>query len=228
METQNILEVKKVYKKYRDKGSNVVALDEISFDLKQGDDLAIIGPSGSGKTTLLQIISGLSDPTSGEVLIKGRKVNSGSDNQISEFRNKTIGFIFQNIYLQEYFTAVENVMLPMLVNRTSRKEARKRAEELLTMVGLADRMHHRPNKLSGGEEQRVAIARALANNPQIVMADEPTAKLDKENRDKVLDIFKKISDQGISLIVITHDEHFSEVFPNVIHLDHGKMKGKNF
>lgn len=224
----NILRVKNISKKFKDKGSEVIALDDISFDLKKSEDLAIIGPSGSGKTTLLQIMSGLSDPTEGEVLIENKKVNAGSDNQISEFRNETIGFVFQNIYLQEYFTALENVMLPMLVKNTPKKEARARAEELLNLVGLHDRMNHRPSKLSGGEEQRVGIARALANNPKIIMADEPTAKLDRSNRDKVIDIFKKISEQGISLIIITHDEHFSTVCPNVIHLEHGRMKNKNF
>jgi putative ABC transport system ATP-binding protein len=226
METKNILEVKKITKRFKDKGAEVMALYDISFELKQGEDLAIIGPSGSGKTTLLQIISGLSKPTYGEVFINGSKVDKGTDNQISEFRNKTIGFVFQNIYLQEYFTALENVMLPMLVNNTPKKEARKKAKELLELVGLRDRMNHKPSKLSGGEEQRVGIARALANDPQIIMADEPTAKLDKANRDKVLKIFKEISKHGISIIVITHDEAFSSVFPNVIHLEHGKIKHK--
>ena len=223
----NILVVKNITKKYKDKGEDVVALNNVSFELKKGEDLAIIGPSGSGKTTLLQIMSGLSEPTSGEVLINGEKVNKGSDNKVSDFRNKTIGFVFQNIYLQDYFTAKENVMLPMLVNNVTKKEAGKRAEELLELVGLKDRMHHKPSKLSGGEEQRVGIARALANNPQIIMADEPTAKLDKVNRDKVLDIFAEISKKGISIIVITHDDSFSKVFPNVINIEHGNLK-KNF
>ncbi|MEI7604342.1 MAG: ABC transporter ATP-binding protein [bacterium] len=223
-----ILQVKKVSKKYKDKGTEVTALSNISFDLKKGDDLAIIGPSGSGKTTLLQIMSGLSQPTSGEVLIKGEQVHKGGDNKISEFRNKTIGFVFQNIYLQDYFTAKENVMLPMLINNVPRKEAKKRAEELLELVGLKDRMNHKPNKLSGGEEQRVGIARALANNPEILMADEPTAKLDKDNRDKVLEILQDINKKGISIIVITHDDAFSKIFKNVMRLELGKIKNINF
>jgi putative ABC transport system ATP-binding protein len=223
-----ILEVKNVTKRYKDKGENIAALDNISFSVPSGEGLAIIGPSGSGKTTLLQIMSGLAEASEGEVFIKGKKVNEGSDNEVSDFRNKTIGFVFQNIYLQEYFTAKENVMLPMLVNNVSKKEAKKRAEELLDMVGLKERMNHKPSKLSGGEEQRVGIARALANNPQIIMADEPTAKLDKDNRDKVLEIFQEIGKKGISIIVITHDDHFSKVFKNVIRLEDGKIKSKTF
>lgn len=228
MSKQKVLEVKNVSKHYKDRGVTVKALDNVSFELNLGENLAIIGPSGSGKTTLLQIMGGLSDPTEGEVSINGQRVNEGSDNQISDFRNKTVGFVFQNIYLQDYFTAKENVMLPMLVNNVARKKAAIRAEELLEQVGLKDRMDHKPNALSGGEEQRVGIARALANNPSILMADEPTAKLDKENREIILNIFKDIGKGGISIIVITHDDYFKEIFDNTITINHGKIKSKNF
>jgi ABC-type lipoprotein export system ATPase subunit len=225
---KNILEVKNVTKKYKDKSAQLVALDNVSFELPHGEDLAIIGPSGSGKTTLLQIMGGLAEPTAGEIKIEGKKINEGGDNAISEFRNKTIGFVFQNIYLQDYFTALENVMVPMLINNVPRKKAMKKAETLLELVGLKDRMHHLPSKLSGGEEQRVGIARALANDPKIIMADEPTAKLDKNNRDLVLEIFDKISKKGISIIVITHDDNYSKIFPNILRLELGKIKNKNF
>ena len=222
----NIIEVKGISKEYKEKNANVLALDNISFNLKQGEDLAIIGPSGSGKTTLLQILGGISNPTKGEVIINGEKVNKGSDNKISDFRNKTIGFVFQNIYLQDYLTAKENVMIPLLINGVSKKEASKKAMKLLEMVGLTSRANHRPSKLSGGEEQRVGIARALANDPKILFADEPTAKLDEKNKLNILDIFKNINKSGISLVAITHDTSYSKIFKNVVYLNQGKLTKK--
>ncbi|MCK9368419.1 ABC transporter ATP-binding protein [Candidatus Dojkabacteria bacterium] len=224
----NIIEVKHISKEFKDKNAHVLALSDISFSLKEGDDLAIIGPSGSGKTTLLQILGGISNPTKGEVLINEKKVNKGNDNKISEFRNLTVGFVFQNIYLQDYLTAKENVMIPMLIKGISKKQAGIKAEKLLDMVELSNRANHRPSKLSGGEEQRVAIARALANDPKILFADEPTAKLDERNRKRIFEIFKTISDAGISIVVITHDTSYAKVFKNVIYLEEGKLKKKTF
>ena len=228
MKTDKAIEVNNVSKIYKSAKETVTAIKDIDFTLNHGEDLAIIGPSGSGKTTLLQIMGGLSNPSHGEVLIDGEKVNKGSDNKISELRNRKIGFIFQNIYLQEYFTAKENVMLPMLIAGTSRKNAEKRAIELLTKVGLQKRINHKPSKLSGGEEQRVAIARSLANNPKVLMADEPTAKLDAQNTENILTILKQINKDGVSLIVITHDAKVAENFSKQIYLDHGKITNKNF
>jgi putative ABC transport system ATP-binding protein len=217
------IEVKNVSKVYQTQKDKIVALKDINFSLGHGEDLAIIGPSGSGKTTLLQIMGGILDPSHGEVLIDGHRVNQGSDNQISEFRNKKMGFIFQNIYLQDYFTAKENVMVPMLIAGMRRKEASKRAEALLDAFGLNERIHFKPNRLSGGEEQRVAIARALALKPEIIFADEPTAKLDAENTQNILNILKEINRDGVSVIVITHDRSVAENFSKHIYLDHGKM-----
>lgn len=228
MKQGKVIEVKNVSKIYKSSKETVSAVKDIEFSLNHGEDLAIIGPSGSGKTTLLQIMGGLSNPSHGEVLIGGERVNKGSDNKISELRNKKIGFIFQNIYLQEYFTAKENVMLPMLIAGTSRKKAEKRAVELLEQVGLGKRINHKPSKLSGGEEQRVAIARSLANNPEILMADEPTAKLDSQNTENVLNILKEINKGGVSLIVITHDTKVAANFSKQIYLDHGVITNKNF
>jgi ABC-type lipoprotein export system ATPase subunit len=228
MDKGNVIEVKHVSKVYRSPKGSVTALRDVDFALGYGDDLAIIGPSGSGKTTLLQIMGGLTDPSTGEVLIDGVRVNKGSDNVISVFRNKKVGFIFQNIYLQEYFTARENVMMPLLIAGVPRKKARAKAEEVLRSVGLADRMDHKPGGLSGGEEQRVAIARALANSPQIVMADEPTAKLDAQNTENVLQILQKINKAGFCLIVITHDEKVAAQFKKRVYLEHGVISRKNF
>ncbi len=223
-----VIEIKNVSKIYKSNKENVSALKDINFALNYGEDLAIIGPSGSGKTTLLQIMGGLIDASHGEVLVDGTQVNKGSDNKVSEFRNKTIGFIFQNIYLQEYFTALENVMLPMLVAGKSIHIAEAEAKNLLIKVGLKDRIHHKPNKLSGGEEQRVAIARALANKPKIIFADEPTAKLDAENTERILKILKDINKEGVSLVVITHDQKVAKNFTKQIFIDHGQVKTQNF
>lgn len=223
-----VIEVKNISKIYKSNKENVTALKDINFALNYGEDLAIIGPSGSGKTTLLQIMGGLINASHGEVNIDGISVNKGSDNTISEFRNKTMGFIFQNIYLQEYFTALENVMLPMMVAGKNVHEAEVEAKELLNKVGLKDRINHKPSKLSGGEEQRVAIARALANKPKIIFADEPTAKLDADNTSKILKILKEINKEGVSLVVITHDQKVASNFSKQMFLDHGEVKSQNF
>lgn len=215
-----LIQVKNITKKY---GSQTV-LDNISFELERSKSLAIIGPSGSGKSTLLHIISGLDKPSSGNVFFNAKDIYKLSDDKLSRFRNETLGFVFQNMYLQEYLTVIENVMMPMSLAGGTGKDNRIRAEELLTQVGLKDKMKSLPKQLSGGEEQRVAIARALANNPSILMADEPTAKLDKENRDAILGIFDDISQNGTSIIVITHDEYYKSLFKNSVNLNFGKFE----
>lgn len=226
--SNKVIEVTNVSKIYKSNKENVTALKDINFALDYGEDLAIIGPSGSGKTTLLQIMGGLINASHGEVNVDGKPINKGTDNQVSDFRNKTIGFIFQNIYLQDYFTALENVMLPMMVAGKSVHMAEAEAKELLIKVGLKDRINHKPSKLSGGEEQRVAIARALANKPKIIFADEPTAKLDAENTSKILKILKEINKEGVSLVVITHDQKVAANFSKQLFLDHGQVKSQNF
>jgi ABC-type lipoprotein export system ATPase subunit len=225
---EHIIEVRNLTKVYRDGDEEVRALDDVSFNLKFGDDLLVLGPSGSGKTTLLELLAGLNEPTSGEVTIDGRNVHDGSDEEISAFRNQTIGFVFQMMHLQNYFTAMENVTLPLIAKGVKRDEARKRAVELLKQFGLEERMSHYPKQLSGGEMQRVAVARALANTPKIIFADEPTGKLDRKNADRILDIFSDISKMsGVSVIMITHDESMKKRFKNVIELEHGKVKRRN-
>lgn len=219
-----IIDVKNLTKTYADKNTKVTALDNVSFSLNEGEDLAILGPSGSGKTTLLQLMGGLSKATSGEVIIDGRRVDQGSDKEISQFRNKTIGFVFQLIYLQDYLTASENVMLPMLASGMDRKIAKRRADRLLEKVGLRKRAAHKPNELSGGEMQRVGIARALANNPKIILADEPTGKLDKVNSEKIMSILKVLADkEKVSVIFITHDMEIAKKFGRVIEIKHGRI-----
>jgi putative ABC transport system ATP-binding protein len=216
-----LIDVKNLSKIYTQGGNKITAVDNISFQLKKGQSLAILGPSGSGKTTLLELLAGLTTPTTGTTIINGVDVHKGSDTDISKFRNQTIGFVFQLMHLQDYLTAQENVELPALANSS---KGSNRALELLKMVGLSDRINQYPNQLSGGEMQRVAIARALINNPDIILADEPTAKLDKDNSDKVLNILDEIQKTGVSVIMITHDPEVANRFTNKIQLTNGKIK----
>ena len=218
-----IIVLKDVRKEYASGKGKTVALDKLNFSLPEGESIAIIGPSGSGKTTLLQILGGLDKPTSGTVEVAGKDINKLNDKELSEFRNKTIGFVFQFFNLQDYFTAKENVALPMLLARTPAQEAMKRAEELLHQVGLADRMNSTPKTMSGGEMQRVAVARALANKPKLILADEPTGNLDAENAEKVMKLFTDIRKQGISIVAITHDSWVSNQFPRTLKITKGKV-----
>lgn len=219
---KNILEVKNLTKRYKDGDIEVTALENVSFKLPHGYDMAILGPSGSGKTTLLQLAGGLDSMTEGDVIINGQSIKNMNDTEISDFRNKTMGFIFQMINLQDYFTAKENIMLPMLINGLNRDDAQKKADELLKRVGMMHRANHLPGQLSGGEQQRVAVARSLANNPQIIFADEPTGKLDKKNSEMVIEILETLSrDTGMSVIMITHDENIAKRFSRVLKLEGG-------
>ncbi|MBI2356788.1 ABC transporter ATP-binding protein [Candidatus Dojkabacteria bacterium] len=222
--SEKILEIVDLSKKYKEYSSEVVALDSVSFSLKNGEDVAILGPSGSGKTTLLQLSGGLDKSTSGEVIVDGVNINNLSDRELSAFRNKRMGFIFQMINLHDFFTAKENIMVPMLINNVSNREAGLRAMELLKKMGMENRANHLPKQLSGGEQQRVAVARALANNPQIVFADEPTGKLDKKNSELIVELLEDIShERGTSVVMITHDENIAKRFSRIIKMNGGKL-----
>lgn len=211
-------------KVYKDGHSKAVALDKISFDLEQGESMAIVGSSGSGKTTLLHILGGLDAPSSGEVRMNGELLHKMNDNSLSRFRNQTIGFVFQFFYLQEYLNARDNVAMPMIISNHSRKESLKKADELLEKFGLSERKDHFPNEISGGEMQRIAIARALINSPKVLLADEPTGNLDKENAERVLEVFDQVAQSGVSVVVITHDMEISKRFDKTLRLEKGKMK----
>ncbi len=221
----NILEIKNLTKKYEDGQVKVTALDNVSFTLRKGQDIGVLGPSGSGKTTLLQLIGGLDKMTEGKVVVNGKNLNDFNDQEMSEFRNRTMGFIFQLINLQSFLTAKENVMMPMLVLDTPRDEASRKAEDLLKKMGMLDRADHLPSQLSGGEQQRVAVARALANDPPLIFADEPTGKLDKKNADMIIDMLESVSkEKGMSVVMITHDENIAKRFNRVMHLEAGSIK----
>ncbi|MCL5093835.1 MAG: ABC transporter ATP-binding protein [Patescibacteria group bacterium] len=201
------------------------ALDKVNLTIKDGEFVAIMGPSGSGKTTLANIIGGLDSPTSGTVLIDGEGLSQKNDKNLSLYRNKKVGFVFQTFNLQSGFTALENVMLPLILAKMSGRERKKKAIECLTAVGLADRMNHKPNQLSGGQRQRVSIARALANDPEIIIADEPTGNLDSKKGQEIMDILKALNrNQGITLIIITHDSNIAKQAKKIIEIQDGRIK----
>ena len=192
---------------YRLKSESVEALRNANLDLAEGSFVAIMGPSGSGKTTLIQVIAGLLTPTAGDIIVSGQNLRQLDDRAISEFRNRTIGFVFQFFNLPSYYTALDNVALPLVFAGVTEAERRERARALLDEFGLADRAIHKPEQLSGGEAQRVAIARALVNNPKIILADEPTGNLDRDTGTHVMELLRKINrDRGVTVLLVTHDE----------------------
>lgn len=220
---KKILEIKDVSKSYKRGNVSTTAISDISYSLEEGESLSIIGPSGSGKSTLLNIIGGLDKPDKGTVIIDGHDITKLNDLKLSNFRNKTIGFIFQFFNLQDYLTAQENVMVPLLFSKMKTSEAQAKALDLLKKVGLEARAKYFPQQLSGGEMQRVAVARSLANDPKIVLADEPTANLDRKSANVVLELFEEIAKNGVSVIVITHDPYVSARFKNILHISDGKI-----
>jgi len=202
----------------------IYALNKIDLTVKDAEFLAIVGPSGSGKTTLANIIGGLDTFDSGEVIIDGQNLAKSKDNTLSDYRNKKIGFVFQTFNLQAGYSALENVMLPLIFSKVKYKERKKKAEECLALVGLENRMKHKPNQLSGGQRQRVSIARALSNNPEIVIADEPTGNLDSKKGSEIIDLLKDLNrKKNMTLIVITHDIGIARLADRIILIQDGKI-----
>lgn len=201
---------------------NLEVLRGISLDIKQGEILAIVGPSGAGKTTLLQIAGTLERPDSGQILYDDVELTRLGDRKLSAFRNKNIGFVFQFHQLLAEFTALENVAIPAMIAGKSKHQAEARARELLTMLGLSERLDHKPAQLSGGEKQRVAIARAIVNEPEVVFADEPTGSLDSRNRDEIRSIIRQLRDTlGQTFVIVTHDRSVAEVADRIIEMTDG-------
>lgn len=197
-------------------------LKGIDLHVDKGEIISIVGASGAGKTTLLQIIGTLDKADSGTVVINGQKLNNLRDTQLSDFRNKNIGFVFQFHQLLPEFTALENVMIPALIGKVKDSQAKLKAKELLDMLGLSDRVEHKPNELSGGEKQRVAVARALINNPAVILADEPSGSLDTENKEELHQLFFKLRDTlGQTFIIVTHDEHLASITDRTVHMKDG-------
>ena len=213
-----MITINNITKKFGD----LEVLKGISLSIGKGEVVSIVGPSGAGKTTLLQIMGLLDSPSSGEVLIDGRNVSNLKQKTIAKVRNTQIGFVFQFHQLLPEFTARENVMIPALIAGKSRREARRKADELLQFMGLSDRAGHKPRQLSGGENQRVAVARALVNDPAIVLADEPSGSLDTQNKEELHQLFFDLRDKmGQTFIIVTHDEQLAGITDRTIHLKDG-------
>jgi putative ABC transport system ATP-binding protein len=220
---RGMVELKNVSKVYELGGEKINALDQVNLKIGKGDFIAITGPSGSGKSTLANVIGGLDVPDSGEILIDNQNISKLSDKELSTYRNKKIGFIFQSFNLQPTYTALENVMIPLVFSRVKMGERKARSLECLKAVGLEDRINHRPNQLSGGQRQRVCIARALANNPEIIIADEPTGNLDSKKGEEIVELLKDLNEQGITLLVITHDPSVAKQAKTIIEIKDGRF-----
>ncbi|MFW5982089.1 MAG: ABC transporter ATP-binding protein [Halanaerobiaceae bacterium] len=201
----------------------VEALKKISFSVSEGEFVAIMGPSGSGKSTLMNILGCLDTATSGEYILGGTNVSNMSDKELARVRNTKIGFIFQTFNLLPRLTALKNVEQPMIYNGLSRKKRDEIAHRVLADVGLADRVDHKPNELSGGQRQRVAIARALVNDPDIVLADEPTGNLDSKSEEDILNILTSLNERGITIVMVTHDENVAHHAHRIVHFQDGEI-----
>lgn len=225
MKEENILlSLDNVSKLYKMGETVVMALDGLSFNVERGEFLSIMGPSGSGKSTCMNLIGCLDKPTSGEILINGKKVSLMNQNQLAEIRNRTIGFVFQQYNLLPNLSVIENVMLPLRYQGVPVAERRKRAEKVLDRMGLSDRLNHKPSELSGGQKQRTAIARATVTDPALILADEPTGALDSHTGESVMDLFNEINREGTTIIVVTHDEKIGRSLPRTIRILDGKIQ----
>lgn len=218
-----LIELKNVSKVYEKKDEKIIALDDISYNFESGKFYAITGHSGSGKSTLINILGTLDKVTSGIYKLDGKDISTLDDNELSKIRNKKIGFIFQNYNLEQKMKAYENVMLPMLLGDLSLEEMKEIAIDKLTEVGLKERVNHFPKELSGGEQQRVSIARALVNNPNIILADEPTGNLDEVNEKKIFDLLKQIAKEGKCVIVVSHSDIIKSYADVVLKINSGKL-----
>lgn len=219
---ETILSLQNITKNYKSGGSLLIVLDNITFSVNAGSAISIVGPSGSGKTTLLGLCAGLDQPTSGIIQLHQNHLESLNEDQLAAVRNRYVGFIFQNFQLLPTLTAVENVMVPLELR--GEKKVRIRAMEFLDKVGLAERSHHYPAQLSGGEQQRVSIARAFSNRPSILFADEPTGNLDTETSSKIADlIFGLNREAGTTLVLVTHDDELASRTERIIHLKDGRI-----
>ncbi len=216
-----LIDLKRVEKAYMTGSVEFKALKGIDFQARKGEYIAVVGPSGSGKSTLMNIVGCLDVPTAGEYLLDGSPVNAMTSNQLADIRNQKIGFVFQAFNLLPYATAFENVEVPLLFSRTNGKNRKRRVIDLLSRVGLADKLNNKPTEMSGGEMQRVAIARALANEPDIILADEPTGNLDSKSGGEIVKIFDELRQLGKTIIIITHDMNIAKRAERIVKLKDG-------
>ncbi len=220
-ETTALLSARDLQRDYHMGGELVHAVRGVSLEVERGDYVAIVGPSGCGKSTMLNLLGGIDRPNSGSVSIDGSRIDHMRDRAATRFRLLNIGFVFQRFYLMPALTAIENVELPMAEAKVPTATRQKRARELLDYVGLGGRADHRPSQLSGGEQQRVAIARALANNPRMLLADEPTGELDAKTGAEMIDLLARVNADGTTIVVVTHDEGLARAAKRVVHMRDG-------
>jgi len=221
MSDTSIIKLTNIQRHYKMGAEIIRAVENISLNINRNEYVALMGPSGSGKSTLMNLIGCLDTPTSGEYILNDKKVSEMTDNELAEVRNSEIGFVFQTFNLLPRYTALENVVLPLVYAGVSKVDRNKRGEEILNKVGLGDRMTHKPNELSGGQCQRVAVGRALINNPSIILADEPTGNLDSKISLEIMGLFQKIHQEGNTVILVTHEEDIARYAHRIIRLRDG-------
>ena len=221
-----ILELKGIYKNYQQGKMDVPVLKNVDFSMEEGEYVAIMGPSGSGKTTLMNIIGCLDQPTSGEFYLDGQSIRTCTENEMSDIRLNKIGFVFQSFHLLPRQSALSNVEMPLNYAHVPRKERKARALKALERVGLADRVDFRPKQLSGGQMQRVAIARAIVNNPRLLLADEPTGALDSKSGEQIMELFHRLNEEGVSVLMITHDPEIAAHAKRIVMIRDGELQEK--
>ncbi len=223
--SEEILIAEDIVKSYREGQNKLVVLNGASLKVKKGEKVIITGPSGSGKSTLLHLLGGLQNPDSGRIIVKGMSIADLSEDRRAEVRKKYIGFVFQYHYLFSEFTALENVMIPLILSGKSEKKAREKALHLLSLMGIAERKDHRPNELSGGEAQRVQVARAIANEPEILLLDEPTGNLDHKRAISLMEILLKLNEEmGTTLCMVSHNKELEQFFDYRYSIKNGKVE----
>ena len=224
----SMIKLNNISKSYYGKGINTKVLKDISIEIKKGEFLSIMGRSGCGKTTLLHILGCMDSYDEGKYYFGGEDISQYTNKQLSQFRNKNMGFIFQSVFLINELSALENVELPLGIGGVSKKSRKERASYLLEQVGLEEKMQNRPNQLSGGQQQRVAIARALANEPRFILADEPTGNLDEENGQQIMELLHKLNEQqGVTIVMVTHDQSIAEDTTRMLIMKDGRIVKSN-
>lgn len=217
-----IISMQGINKVYRTQEIETLALENVNIEVEKGEFLSVMGPSGCGKSTMLNIMGLLDNPSSGTVFVNDINTTQMTDSQLSEFRNRTLGFIFQSFHLINSLSVIDNVELPLLYRKSSASERSNRAKEVLERVGLSHRMKHFPSQLSGGQCQRVAIARALVGNPQIILADEPTGNLDSRMGSEIMDLLFRLNEEGTTIVMVTHDEHIAKTTKRIVRFFDGR------